>query len=67
MGESALRDKSYALAVSIVLLSQKLQKDSKEYVLCRQILRSGTAIGSLIAEAEFGQSKSDFIHKLAVS
>ncbi len=67
MGDSALRDKSYAFAIAIVTLSQKLQKDSKEYVLSKQILRSGTAVGALIAEAEFGQSKVDFIHKLTIS
>lgn len=67
MGESVLRDKSYTFAIEIVKLSQKLQKESKEYVLSKQILRSGTAIGALIAEAEFGQSKADFIHKLTIA
>ena len=57
MRKSVLKDKSYAFAIEIVMLSQKLQKDSKEYVLSKQILLSGTAIGALILEAEFGQSK----------
>jgi len=67
MGESVLRDKSYAFAIEIVKLAQELQKISEEYVLSRQVLRSGTAIGALIAEAEFGQSKADFIHKLTIA
>ena len=43
------------------------EKDQKEYILTKQLLRSGTAIGALISEAEFGQSKADFIHKLTIS
>lgn len=38
----------------------------KEYVLSKQLLRSGTSVGALIREAEFGQSKADFIHKLSI-
>ena len=67
MGKSILRDKSYAFAIEIVRLSQKLQKEDKEYVLSKQVLRSGTAVGALIAEAEFGQSKKDFIYKLTIA
>ena len=47
--------------------SQYLQIEKKEFVLSKQILRSGTAIGALIREAEYGQSKIDFIHKLTIS
>lgn len=39
----------------------------KEYVLSKQLLRSGTAVGALIAESEYGQSKADFVSKLAIS
>lgn len=67
MGQSILRDKSYAFAIEIVKLSQKLQKEKKEFVLSKQLLRSGTAIGALISEAEFGQSKADFTHKLTIA
>ena len=66
MGESVLRNKSYEFAIQIVELSQGLQ-DRKEFVLSKQILRSGTAIGALIRESEFGQSKADFVHKLSIS
>ena len=49
-----LRDKSYDFAIRIVKLSQYLQQDKKEFVLSKQVLRSGTAIGALVREAEFG-------------
>lgn len=65
--ESLLKSKSYKFAVRIVKLSQFLQKEKSEYVLSKQILKSGTAVGALIREAEFGQSKADFIHKLGVA
>ena len=65
--KSPLRDKSYAFAIKIVKLSQILAGDRKEFVLSKQILRSGTAIGALIRESEFAASKADFINKLKVS
>ena len=67
MSNSPLKDKSYAFAIRIVKLSQFLQREKKEYVLSKQNLRSGTAIGALIREAEFGQSKADFISKLSIA
>lgn len=48
-------------------MSKYLQADKKEFVLSKQVLRSGTAIGALIKEAEFGQSKADFINKLNIA
>lgn len=65
--KSPLRDKSYIFAIKIVKLCQSLRSIEKEFILSRQILRSGTAIGALIREAEFAASKSDFINKLTVS
>ena len=67
MKENILRNKSYAFALRIVRLSQYLQSEKKEFVLSKQILRSGTAIGALIREAEYGQSKTDFIHKMTIA
>jgi len=67
MKESVLRDKSYSFAIRIVKLSQFLNIEKKEYVLSKQILRSGTSIGALIREAEFGQSKADFVSKMSIS
>jgi len=67
MKNNPLKDKSYQFAIRIVKLSQFLQKDKKEFVLSRQVLSSGTAIGALIREAEFGQSKADFTNKMSIS
>ena len=50
----------------IVRLSKYLRKN-KEFDLSRQVVRSGTAVGSLVREAEFAQSKADFIHKLSIA
>ena len=65
--ESVLKNKSYKFAVRIVRLSQYLQQEKKEFVLNKQILRSGTAIGALIREAEFAQSSADYIHKFSIA
>ena len=67
MGKSILRDKSYDFALKIVKLCQVLVSEKKEFVLSKQLLRSGTAIGAQIREAEFAQSKADFIHKMSIS
>ncbi|MGE3467694.1 MAG: four helix bundle protein [Pyrinomonadaceae bacterium] len=65
--ESILRTKSYAFSVRIVRLSQSLVADHKEYVLSKQVLRSGTAIGALVREAEYGISKADFRNKMSIA
>jgi four helix bundle protein len=67
MGENILKIKSYAFAIRIVKLSQYLQNDKKEFVLSKQILRSGTSVGALIRETEYGQSKIDFVHKMSIA
>ena len=66
-GRNVLREKSYAFALEIVKLYKSLTTDKKEFVLSKQILRSGTSIGANVAEAGQGQSKADFIHKLSIS
>ncbi len=64
---SILEDKSYKFAIRIVKLNRYLITQKKEFTLSRQLLRSGTAIGALIAEAQYAQSKADFINKLYIS
>ena len=66
-GQSPLRAKSYSFALEIVRLSRQLTGEQKEYVLARQILRSGTSVGANILEATQGQSRADFIHKLSIA
>ena len=67
MGKSILKEKSYVFAIRVVKLSQFLREERKEFVLSKQILRSGTAIGALVREAEFGQSKADFRSKMSIA
>ena len=66
MRENIVRKKAFAFALEIINV-YKLLIEKKEFVLSKQLLRSGTAIGALIAESEHAESKSDFIHKLAVA
>ena len=65
--KSVLKDKSYTFAIKIVKLSQFLEREKKEYVLNKQVLRSGTAIGAIIREAEFAQSPADYINKFSIA
>lgn len=62
-----LKIKSFDFAIRIVNMYKHLCKEKAEYVLSKQLLRSGTAIGALIREGENGESKPDFIHKYAIS
>lgn len=62
-----LREESYAFAIRVVRLNQFLCNEKKEYVLSKQLLRSGTAVGALIKEAEFGQSRADFRNKMTIA
>ena len=65
--ENPLKDKSFLFALRIVRLYKLLIEVKKEYVLSKQLLRSGTSIGANIREAQNAQSKADFIHKLSIS
>ena len=64
---NAIKEKSFAFAIRIVNLHRFLVTEKKEFVLSKQLLRSGTAIGALVREAEQAESKPDFIHKLAIA
>ncbi|MBA4411619.1 MAG: four helix bundle protein [Bacteroidota bacterium] len=67
MSESILKQKSYLFALKIVKAYKQIITEHKEYVLSKQLLKAGTSIGANIHEAEFAQSKSDFISKLSIS
>lgn len=67
MGKSVLKEKSFLFAVRTVKLYTYLSVTKKEYVLSKQLLRSGTAVGALIREAQNAESKADFIHKLGIA
>ena len=67
MKQSILKDKSKLFALRVIRLYKYLCKEKKEYVLSKQLLRSGTSIGANIAEAFYGQSEADFVAKLSIS
>jgi four helix bundle protein len=64
---NAVAEKSFRFSVRIVRLSRYLNTEMKEYTLSKQILRSGTSIGALISEAQYAQSKADFINKMHIA
>ena len=66
-GKSVLREKSFSFGLIIIEVCRHLKESKKEYILYRQLLSSGTAIGALIREVEFAQSKADFINKLSIA
>lgn len=65
--KNILKDKSYQFSLDIIKLCKYLQETQKERILSNQVLRSGTAIGALLCEAEYAQSLPDFINKLSIS
>src|SRR5690554_7302128 len=67
MRENIIKLKSFAFAVRVVKLYKFLTTDRKEFVLSKQLLRSGTAVGALVREAEHAETKKDFIHKMAIA
>lgn len=64
--ENTIKEKSFAFALKIIKLCQQLQ-DNREYVLSKQLLRSGTSIGANIEEATAAESRADFIHKMTIA
>src|SRR4051812_15837953 len=62
-----LKDRSFQFALRIIKLSKYLVEEKREFVLSKQVLRSGTSIGANIREAQNAQSKADFIHKLSIA
>lgn len=67
MKENIVKNKSFEFALRIVKLYQYMIDSKREFVMSKQLLRSGTSIGANIREAEHGQSKADFISKLSIS
>jgi four helix bundle protein len=64
---SVLREKSYSFALRVVKLCRHLTEEKREFILSKQVLRSGTSIGANVAEANQAQSKADFVHKLSIA
>ena len=64
---SILEEKSYTYSIRIIMCSEYLQQEKKEFILSKQFLRSGAAMEVLVAESNYAQSKLDFINKLSIS
>ncbi|WP_305909652.1 four helix bundle protein [Methylomarinum sp. Ch1-1] len=64
---NSVAEKSFQFSLRVVKMSKFLQSEKREYVLSKQVLRSGTAIGALVREAEHAQSKADFINKMSIA
>ena len=67
MADSVLRDRSKQFAKDIVYLCREIKSNRKEAVLVNQLLRSATSIGANVHEAQYAQSKNDFISKLEIA
>jgi four helix bundle protein len=65
--ENVIKAKSYMFAIRVVRAYQFLTGEQKEFVLSKQMLRSGTAVGALIRESEHAESRADFIHKMSIA
>jgi len=65
--QGILNKRTYLFAIEIVKLCKFLNSNKKEYTITKQLIRSGTAIGAIIREAEYASSKTDFIYKLSLS
>jgi four helix bundle protein len=67
MSDSPVKDKSYKFAIRIVKAYKHLADVKREFVLSRQMLRSGTAIGANVRKANQAESRNEFIHKMCVA
>ena len=65
--KSILKEQSFQFALDIITTYKQLTEEKREYVLSKQLLRSGTSVGANIREAQNAQSRADFIHKLSIS
>ncbi|MEY8702416.1 four helix bundle protein [Francisella philomiragia] len=67
MKDNLVLDKSFNFSIRVVKLYKYLCENKKEYILSKQLVRSGTSIGANINEAQAGQSKADFIAKMSIA
>lgn len=67
MSKSIIQEKSFQFSIDIVNTYKELVQNKKEFILSKQLLRSGTSIGANVSEATHGQSSKDFISKLSIA
>ena len=65
--ENVIKNKTFAFALRIVKLYKFLADTHSEYILSKQLLRSGSSIGAMVREAEHSESKADFVHKMSIA
>lgn len=67
MKENVIQQKSFVFAIKIVETFKFLQTEKKEFVLSKQLLKSGTGMGAKLEEVTYGQSKEDFINRISIA
>ena len=67
MKDNLILEKSKSFAIRVVKLYKYLMSNKKEFVLSKQLLRSGTSVGANVREAVYGQSKADFVAKMSIA
>ena len=67
MKENVLKTKTFSFSIRMVNCYKFLMQEKKEFVLSKQLLRSGTSVGAMVREAEHSESKPDFVHKMAIA
>jgi four helix bundle protein len=65
--KNIVREKSFTFAVMVVELCKMLTEEKREYVISKQLLKSGTSVGANVREADNAESKPDFIHKMGIA
>jgi len=65
--DNIVKQKSFLFAIRIVKVCRFIQTELKDFVLSKQLLRSGTSVGAMVRESEHSESKADFIHKLSIA
>ena len=65
--ENIIKDKCFLFAVRVVKLCRFLREEKKEFILSKQLLRSGTSVGANVAEAQHAQSRADFRSKMEIA
>ena len=66
-GKNIIKESSFLLAKRIIKLYKHLTENKKEFIMSKQLWRSGTGVGALVREAQNAESKADFIHKLGIA
>ena len=67
MKENVWKTKTFSFSIRMVNCYKFLMQEKKEFVLSKQLLRSGTSVGAMVREAEHSESKPDFVHKMAIA